>query len=182
VCKGISVPLQQHTIFNHLYSNYAASSRIADISIEAEAAIWGSVVEMGADDSAVTRQLINCNIVDVISCLCSGANPTAAKHASFCRKSWTLHSLLTCRLLPLVSTNPGNDRLSGRMLQSYLLLQDVLYISVDEIIAAVSEYNCISDLIACMAKKACCTADVPVAIFVEIACISSRFGSSHTSP
>ena len=87
VCKGFSVPLQQHTIFNHLYSNYAASSRIADISIEAEAAIWGSVVEIGADDSAVTRQLINCNIVDVISCLCSGANPTAAKHASLCRKS-----------------------------------------------------------------------------------------------
>jgi hypothetical protein len=153
LCKGISVPLQQHTIFNHLYSNYAASSRIADISIEAEAAIWGSVVEMGADDSAVTRQLINCNIVDVISCLCSGANPTAAKHASLCRKSWTLHSLLTCRLLPLVSTNRGNDRLSGRMLQSYLLLLDVLYIGVDEMIATVSEYNGISDLIACMAKK-----------------------------
>jgi hypothetical protein len=153
LCKGVSVPLQQHTIFNYFYSNYAVSSRISEISIEAEAAIWGSVVELGADDSAVTRQLINCNIVDVISCLCSGANPTAAKHASVCRKSWTLHSLLTCRLLPLVSTNRGNDRLSGRLLQSYLQLLDVLYIGVDEMIATVSEYNGISELIACMAKK-----------------------------
>jgi hypothetical protein len=153
VCKGVSIPLQQHKFFESLHTNLAIGARVAEISVEAEAAMWGSVVEPGADDIAVTRQLINCNIVEVLAWLCSGPSPTAAKHANICRKKWTLHALLTCRLLPLVSTNQGNDRLSGRILHSYLLLLDVLYTGVDEMLATVSEYKGISDLIASMTQK-----------------------------
>jgi hypothetical protein len=153
VCKGVSVPLQQHKFFESLHSNHAVTARVDEISVEAEAAMWSSVVEPGADDKAVTRQLINCNIVEVLAWLCSGSSRTAAKHSNICRKKWTLHALLTCRLLPLVSTNQGNDRLSGRILHSYLLLLDVLYTGVDEMLATVSEYKGISDLIACMSQK-----------------------------
>ncbi len=153
VCKGVSVHLQQNKIFDCMQSNHTVRDRVAEISLEAEAATWSSAVELKADDSAVTRQLVNCNIVDVVAWLCSGANPTAAKHAKKFRKSWTLHALLTCRLLPLVSTNRGDGRLSGRMLQSYLLLLDVLYTSVDEMSHTVSEYKGISDLISSIAQK-----------------------------
>jgi hypothetical protein len=153
VCKGVSVPLQQHKFFESLHSNHAVTARVDEISVEAEAAMWSSVVEPGADDKAVTRQLINCNIVEALAWLCSGPSRTAAKHSNICRKKWTLHALLTCRLLPLVSTNQGNDRLSGRILHSYLLLLDVLYTGVDEMLATVSEYKGISDLIACMSQK-----------------------------
>lgn len=153
VCKGVSIPLQQHIFFDFLHTNHEAKTRIAEISSEAEAATWSAAVELGANDVCVNRQVINCNIIDVLACLCSGSNSTAAKHANVCRRSWTLHALISCRLLPLVSTNRGNDRLSSRMLQSYLLLLDVLYTSVDEMLVSVFEYNGIIDLIACMAQK-----------------------------